>query len=141
MGGMAMAAIILAIVVGIKTFSDPTSVARNPPTELISGQWIRATGEVPLESSHGTPTEYLLTKDLISFDASNAIGSSGTVALTYADGSIITAKVMLSENGNLVAQVSTKTGKLTQISISQFDENGPLYVSDGLSSIQFEAAK
>jgi hypothetical protein len=48
---------------------------------------------------------------------------------------------MLSENGNLVAQVSTKTGKLTQISISQFDENGPLYVSDGLSSIQFEAAK
>jgi hypothetical protein len=141
MGGVAVLAIILAIVVAIKTFSDPTAIARIPPTEPISGKWMRAPGQMAPETPAGTSAEYMVIKDLTSFDANHAVGSSGTVALTFADGSVIDAKVMVSEAGNLMLQVPIKTGKITQISFSQLEANGPLYASDGLSSMQFDAAK
>jgi hypothetical protein len=141
MGGVAVVAIILAIVVAIKTFSDPTSAPRNPPTETISGKWTRTIGQVAPEIPPGAPAEYMILKDITAFDASNAMGSTGTVALTFADGSVINAKVMVSEIGNLMVQVPTKSGKLTQISISMLADGGPLFVSDGIASMQFDPAK
>ena len=141
MGGLAVVAIILAIVVAIKTFSDPTNSSMTPPTEPISGMWVRAASSEPTEAPPGAPAEYMVIKDLAAFDATQATGSSGTVKLTYADGSIITGKVMMSELGHLMLQVPTKTGKSTQITIAQMGDGGPTMVSDGISNMQFEPAK
>ncbi len=141
MGGLAVVAIILAIVVAIKTFSDPNGTPVNPPTQPISGLWTRVINNEPTESHAGAPVEYMVVKDLATFDATNATGTSGTVLLTYADGLALTCKVMMSQPGHLMLQVPTKTGKSTQITIAQMGDGGPTMVSDGITNLQFELSK
>lgn len=139
MGGMAVMAIVLAIVVAVKTFSDPSVDSVKPPTEAITGSWTRKAGiEIP-EPPPGAPAEYMIAKDVASFDASGA--ASGTVKLTFTDGSSIDGKVMNSQPGHLLLQVLTKGGKNTQLTIAQMGDGGPTIVTDGISNLQFEKTK
>ena len=135
-GGLAVVAITLAIVVAVKTFSDPTVDSVRPPTEQITGTWTRKAGvEVPV-SPPGAPADYMIAKDVASFDASSA--GSGTVKLTFTDGSSIDGKVMNAQPGHLLLQVQTKGGKTTQLTIAQMGDGGPTIVTDGISNLEFE---
>lgn len=138
MGGLAVTAIILAIVVAVKTFSDPTVDSVKPPSEPISGTWTRKAGSVIPEPPPGAPAEYMIAMDVASFDAS--LAGSGTVKLTFTDGNSIEGKVMNAQPGHLLLQVLTKGGKTTQLTIAQMGDGGPTIVTDGISNLEFEKA-
>ena len=135
MGGAAVVAIIIAIVVAVKTFSDPSISAVNPPTEPISGNWALKQGLEASEIPQGAPPEYMIANEIVGFDASTV--DSGTVTIATADGSLA-AKVMNSQPGHLLLQVKTKAGKTTQLTIAQMGEGGPAVVTDGITTSQFE---
>ena len=139
MGGVAVVAIILAIVVAMKTFSDPKVDSVKPPTEPITGTWNRKAGVQNPEPPPGAPPEYMIAKDVASFDASSA--ASGTVKLTFVDGSTVDGKVVTAQPGHLLLQIQTKGGKTTQLTIAQMGEGGPTIVTDNISSVQFEPTK
>lgn len=139
MGGVAVVAIILAIVVAVKTFSDPTVVSVKAPTEPISGSWSRKVGGQVAEPPPGAPAEMLIAKNVASFDASGA--AAGTVKLTFTDGRTDDCKVLTSQPGHLLVEVQTKAGKPTQLTIAQMGEGGPMIVADNISSVQFEPTK
>lgn len=135
MGITALAAIVLAIVVAVKTFSDPSVDAIDPPTEPISGSWVRKEGAETVEPPQGAPAEYMIAKDVTGFDASGA--ESGSVTLTLTSGTL-QGKVMTSQPGHLLLQVQTAAGKTTQLTIAQMGEGGPAVVTDGITTVQFE---
>ena len=139
MGGVAVVAIILAIVVAVKTFSDPSVVSVKPPTEPITGSWSRKVGGQAPEPPPGAPAEMLIAKDITTFDASGA--AAGTVKLTFTDGRTDDYKVLSSQPGHLLVEVQTKGGKPMQLTIAQMGEGGPMIVADNLSSVQFEPTK
>ena len=136
MGGLAVVAIILAIVVAMKTFSEPTVDSVKPPSEPISGAWTRKAGSVVPGPPPGALADYMIAKDVASFDASSA--GSGTVKLTFTDGNSIDGKVMNAQLGHLLLQVQTKGGKTTQLTIAQMGDGGPVIVTDNISSLEFE---
>lgn len=139
MGCLAVVAIILAIVVAMKTLSDPTVDSVKPPTEQITGIWTRKAGdEVPMVPVDA-PAEYMIAKDVASFDASSA--TTGTVKLTFTDGHSIDGKVMNAQPGHLLLQVQTMGGKTTQLTIAQMGDGGPTIVTDGISNLVFEQSK
>jgi len=139
MGGLAVVAIILAIVVAVKTFSEPTVDSVKPPTEPITGTWTRKAGVEAPEPPPGAPADYMIAKDVASFDASGA--ASGTVKLTFNDGTTSEVKVMNAQPGHLLLQVLTKGGKTTQLTIAQMGDGGPTIITDGISNLQFESTK
>ena len=138
MGGLAVVAIVIAIVVAVKTFSDPSVDTVKPPTEQITGTWTRKAGVDASEPPPGAPAEYMIAKDVASFDASNAAGATGSVKLMFTDGTSTDAKVMNAQPGHLLLQVQTKGGKVTQLTIAQMGDGGPTIVTDGISNLQFE---
>lgn len=138
MGGVAVVAIILAIVVAVKTFSEPKLESVKPPTEPITGTWNRKAGAPAPEPPPGAPAEYMIAKDIASFDASGA--ASGTVKLTFIDGSSADAKVINAQPGHLLLQIETKGGKAAQLTVAQMGDGGPTIVTDGISTMQFESA-
>lgn len=141
MGALAFVAIILAIVVAVKTFSDPSGPNIKPATEPITGTWNLKEGPDAAEQPPGAPVEYLIVKGLTSFDASNATSAGGTLHLTYADGRKIDGKVLEANPGQMMVQIPLKNGKFSQLTVAQMGEGGPTIVSDGIMTLQFEQAK
>lgn len=135
MGVVSFFAIILAIVVAVKTFSDGTDEIK-PPTEKISGTWQRSATAEEIPPPPGAPAEYLVAQNVESFDAANA--ESGSVDLVLKDGKTIKAKVLTSEAGHLLLQVPIKGNKVTQVTIAQMGDGKPVVVTDGLTTIQFD---
>lgn len=139
MGLVAVVAIILSIVVAVKTFSDPSADGMGkPPTEPISGTWKKKADAEIMSPPPGAPAEFMIAKDVESFDAANAAG--GTVALTMTGGKTQTAKVMNSQPGHLLLEIKLPSGKSSQLTIAQMGEGGPVMVTDGITTVTFEPA-
>ncbi len=138
MGLVAVVAIILSIVVAVKTFSDGSPEMGKPPTEPISGSWKRKADVETMAPPPGAPAEFMIAKDVEAFDASNA--TSGTVQLTMTGGKTQTAKVMNSQPGHLLLEFKLANGKSSQLTIAQMGEGGPIMVTDGISTVTFEPA-
>ena len=139
MGAVAVIAIILSLVVAWKTFKDPSADnVGKPPTELISGVWKKKADAATMSPPPGAPTDFMIAKDLASFDATGAEG--GSVVLTMADGKTQTTKVMSSQPGNLIVEVKLPNGRTSQMTIAQMGDGGPLMVHDGITTMTFEKA-
>ena len=132
MGGAAVTAIIIAIVVGVKTFSDPSESTEE--AVAISGSWARKAGfEIP-GPPKGAPREFLVARDIIELDASTL--DSGSVTLSTADGRL-DGKVLGSQPGTVLLEVATKHGKTVKLTLNQISADEAM-VSDGLTAVPFE---
>ena len=136
MGLVAVGAIILSIVVAVKTFSDGSEAVGKPPTEPISGQWTRKLDTETMAPPPGAPAEYMIAKDIDSFDAGEGTGAS--VPLSMTNGKTLTGKVMTSQPGYLMLEVKLANGKNAQLTVSQMGEGGAVVITDGISAMTFE---
>ena len=135
MGGVAVAAIVIAIVVAVKTFSEPSINPVKLSSQPITGSWMRKDGFQFPESLQGPEAEYMIVKDIVAFDVS--AGDSGSVTLSTVDGSL-EGKVVNSQPGIMLLQVKTKGGKTAQLKIAQMGDGGPVVVTDSFLFVQFE---
>ena len=139
LGGLAVVSVIIAIVVAVKTFSNPSSPLVVESTAPITGLWTRkGVAEVP-EVVPEVPVDYLVGRGVASFDASTA--STGTVKVTFADGRAVDCRVLFSGPGYLQLQVPLKGGVFSHMTIYQTGDGGPTFIVDGTSSWEFESSK
>lgn len=140
MGTVAVIAVTLSVVVAWNTLKDPTTEnVRKPPTELISGLWKKNADAAAMPPPPGAPADFMIAKDIVSFDATAVEG--GSVVLTLANGKTQTAKVMSSQPGHMLLEVKLPNGKSSQVTVAQMGEGGPMVVTDGISTVTFESAR
>lgn len=139
MGVVALIAIILSLVMAWRTFHESSPAREGSlPTKPITGQW-RVKADTPIMAPPpGAPADFMIAKDVRSFDATNASAAGGTVSLTLANGSTQEAKVMNAQPGHLQLGVTLPNGKPTQLTIAQMGDGGPVMVTDGISTVIFE---
>jgi hypothetical protein len=129
MGGTAVAAIVVAIVVGFMTFSEPSESI--PP---LDGIWVRKQGVASSGPSQGGSPGPNPIGDILSFDAATA--ESGTVTLTTSVGSF-EGKILKSSPFALRLEVQVKGDQAAHVIFMRHDDETFLLMGSP-DSIVFE---
>ncbi len=158
MAALALAAIGLAIWVAVWTFAEPRAPVVKMSSLPITGSWIRKANATPGEMPSGSPAtspptapkgvdtdptrasvmEVSYAKFIKAFSVPENTVVGGAVHITLLDGASGDAKVLESVPGRLLLNVPMKGGTTAQVTIAQMGDDGPLIVTDNLTTIQFE---
>ncbi len=162
MAALALAAIGLAIWVAMWTFAEPRPPVVKMSSLPITGSWIRKANATPGEMPPGSPAqspaqsppiapkgvdadptrasvmEVSYAKFIKAFSVPENTVVGGAVHITLLDGASGDAKVLECVPGRLLLNVPMKGGTTAQVTIAQMGDDGPLIVTDNLTTIQFE---